>query len=72
MFTEIIMIRDRDNFWRDVMHRNWDWPQNNTDTQIAMNYIINNYPSGSITVAENDKQILLTTEQQIPCVNCGN
>ena len=71
MFTEIIMIRDRDNFWRDIMHRNWDWPKDNIDTQVAINYITNNYPSGNITVSENDNQLLLTTEQQLPCVNCG-
>jgi hypothetical protein len=70
MFTELIMIRDRDNFWRDVMHRNWDWPQSNIDTQVAIDYIINNYPSGSITVNENNTELFLTTQVEMPCANC--
>lgn len=72
MYTELIMVRNRDDFWLDIMHRNWDWPQSNKDTLVAINYIITHYPSGSITVGENDRELFLTTESEMPCANCGN
>ena len=70
MYTELIMVRDRNNFWRDIMHRNWDWPQSNTDTQVAINYIITHYPSGSITVDKDNTELFLTTDSEMPCANC--
>ena len=72
MYTELIMTRNRDGFWLDTMHRNWDWPKSNKDTLVAINYIITSYPSGSITVGENESELFLTTESEMPCANCGN
>ena len=76
MYKELIMTRNRDGFWADIMHRSYPFPQNNLITQVAIDYIFNMYSPGlgecKVEVSEGDRELYLISEQQLPCANCGN
>ena len=76
MYKELIMVRNRDGFWVDTMHRNYPFPQNNLITQVSIDYIFSMYSPGlgecRVEVSESDRELYLISEQQLPCANCGN